>query len=154
KVGLDVAIVVDATGSMQNVIDDLKHRLDDLVFTMQRLVPGARIGVVAYRDRDDDNVATAPRQSENFVVKWTDLTYTSSKVKNFLDGIVAEGGGDWEEAVKEGLDTAMHQLKWRGDAQKGIILGGSPPPHAKGMAAAGSVVEHWHTRGGGGGPDR
>src|SRR5215475_8834302 len=148
KVGLDVAIVVDATGSMQNVIDDLKHRLDDLVFTMQRLVPGARIGAVAYRDRDDDNVATAPRQSENFVVKWTDLTYTSSKVKNFLDGIVAEGGGDWEEAVKEGLDTAMHQLKWRDDAKKVIILVGSSPPHDKDVPAIRNMVSDWHARGG------
>ena len=148
KVGLDVAIVVDATGSMQNVIDDLKHRLDDLVFTMQRLVPGARIGAVAYRDRDDDNVATAPRQSENFVVKWTDLTYTSSKVKNFLDGIVAEGGGDWEEAVKEGLDAAMHQLKWREDAKKVIILVGSSPPHEKDVPAIRDRVHDWHARGG------
>jgi hypothetical protein len=148
KVGLDVAIVVDATGSMQNVIDDLKHRLDDLVFTMQRLVPGARIGAVAYRDRDDDNVATAPRQSENFVVKWTDLTYTSSKVKNFLDGIVAEGGGDWEEAVKEGLDAAMHQLKWRDDAKKVIILVGSSPPHDKDVPAIRNMVSDWHARGG------
>src|SRR6185436_3522493 len=39
KVGLDVAIVVDSTGSMQNVIDDLKHSMDDLAATMQRLVP-------------------------------------------------------------------------------------------------------------------
>jgi hypothetical protein len=148
KVGLDVAIVVDATGSMQNVIDDLKHRLDDLVFTMQRLVPGARIGAVAYRDRDDDNVATAPRQSENFVVKWTDLTYASPKVKNFLDGIVAEGGGDWEEAVKEGLDTAMHQLKWRDDAKKVIILVGSSPPHDKDVPAIRNMVSDWHARGG------
>jgi hypothetical protein len=148
KVGLDVAIVVDATGSMQNVIDDLKRRLDDLVFTMQRLVPGARIGAVAYRDRDDDNVATAPRQSEAFVVKWTDLTFTSSKVKNFLDGIVAEGGGDWEEAVKEGLDAAMHQLKWRDDAKKVIILVGSSPPHDKDVPAIRSMVSDWHARGG------
>ena len=39
KVGLDVALVIDSTGSMQMVIDDLKRRLDDLVVTMQRLVP-------------------------------------------------------------------------------------------------------------------
>ena len=45
---------------MQNVIDEIKHRLDDLVFTMQRLVPNARIGAVAYRDRDDGKTATAP----------------------------------------------------------------------------------------------
>ncbi len=148
KVGLDVAIVVDATGSMQNVIDDLKRRLDDLVFTMQRLVPGARIGAVAYRDRDDDNVATAPRQSEPYVVKWTDLTFTSGKVKNFLDGIVAEGGGDWEEAVKDGLDAAIHQLKWRDDAKKVIILVGSSPPHEKDIPAIRNLVSEWHARGG------
>ncbi len=54
KVGLDVALVIDSTGSMQNVIDDMKDRLSTLVGTMQRLVPTARIGAVAYRDRDDD----------------------------------------------------------------------------------------------------
>src|SRR5262249_16682972 len=81
KVGLDVAIVVDATGSMQNVIDDLKHRLDDLVFTMQRLVPGGRIGAVAYPGRDDDNLATPPRQSEDLVVNGTDPTHTRGQVK-------------------------------------------------------------------------
>ena len=111
--------MVDATGSMQNVIDDMKHRLDDLVFTMQRLVPTARIGAVAYRDRDDGKIATAPRQSEDFLVKWTDLTFKGSKVKDFLDGIVAEGGGDWEEAVKDGFEAAMKQLKWRAGRQEG-----------------------------------
>src|SRR5262249_51525690 len=148
KVGLDVAIVVDATGSMQNVIDDLKHRLDDLVFTMQRLVPTARIGAVAYRDRDDDNIATAPRQSEDFLVKWTDLTFKGSKVKGFLDGIVAEGGGDWEEAVKDGFEAAMTQLSWRPEAKKGIILGGSSPPHDKDMPALRRLVSQWQAQGG------
>src|SRR5438128_817621 len=57
KGGLDVAIVVDATGSMQNIIDDLKRRLTDVTRTMQRLVPTARIGAVAYRDRDTGNIA-------------------------------------------------------------------------------------------------
>src|SRR2546422_2824917 len=43
KGGLDVAIVLDSTGSMRDVIDDLKRRLDDLAATMQRLVPTARV---------------------------------------------------------------------------------------------------------------
>jgi len=148
QVGLDVALVVDSTGSMQMVIDELKHRLDDLVFTMQRLVPTARIGAVAYRDRDDDNVATAPRQSEDFVVKWTDLSFKGSKVKAFLDGIVAEGGGDWEEAVKDGFEAAMKQLKWRPEAKKVIILVGSSPPHDKDMPALRDLVRSWQAQGG------
>ena len=90
---------------MQNVIDDLKRRLTRRRAHDAAAVPTARIGAVAYRDRDTGNVATAPRQSEDFVVKWSDLTFNASKVQSFLGGIVAEGGGDWKEAVKEGLES-------------------------------------------------
>jgi hypothetical protein len=148
KVGLDVAIVVDATGSMQNVIDAMKNRMDDLAVTMQRLVPTARIGAVAYRDRDDPKIATAPRKSEDFLVKWTDLSFNSKKVQAFLDGIVAEGGGDWEEAVKDGLECAMRQLKWRNDAKKVIVLVGSSPPHQQDVPAIRKLLDDWHGRGG------
>jgi hypothetical protein len=148
KGGLDVAIVVDSTGSMQNIIDDLKRRLTDVVRTMQRLVPTARIGAVAYRDRDTGNIATAPRQSEDFVVKWSDLTFNVSKVQSFLGGIVAEGGGDWKEAVKEGLECAMKQLKWRADAKKVIIIVGSSPPHDEDLPAIRSLVADWRNRNG------
>ncbi|HLK10004.1 MAG TPA: vWA domain-containing protein [Candidatus Binatia bacterium] len=148
KVGLDVALVVDATGSMQNVIDDLKHHLDDLADTLQRLVPTARIGAVAYRDRDDGDVATAPRRSEDFLVKWSDLTFNAKKVRTFLDGIVAEGGGDWPEAVKDGLDCAMHKLKWRADAKKVIVLVGGSPPHEKDVPAIRKLIADWRAAGG------
>jgi len=148
KVGLDVALVVDATGSMQNVIDELKGRLDDVADTMQHLVPTARIGAVAFRDRDDSKVATAPRRSEDFLVRWTDLSFNGRKVQTFLAGIVAEGGGDWEEAVKDGLETAMRQLKWRADAKKVIILVGSSPPHAQDVPAIRKLVAEWRARGG------
>ena len=148
KVGLDVAVVVDATGSMQNVIDDLKRRLDDLAATMQRLVPTARIGAVAYRDADTGTIASAPRQSEDFVVRWSDLTFNVKKVQSFLDGIVAEGGGDWPEAVKDGLDCAMHKLKWRNDAKKVIIIVGSSPPHEKDLPAMRQLLAEWRSKGG------
>jgi len=148
KVGLDVAIVVDATGSMQDVIDEIKRRMDDLAATMQRLVPTARIGAVAYRDRDDEKSASAPRQSEDFLVRWTDLTFNGKKVRTFLDGIVAEGGGDWEEAVKDGLETAMRQFKWRADAKKVIIIVGSSPPHARDVPAIRRLIAEWRGRGG------
>jgi hypothetical protein len=148
RVGLDVAIVIDATGSMQNVIDELKQRLGTLTATMQRLVPTARVGAVAFRDRADDKVATAPRKSEDFVVRWTDLTFSSKKVQGFLSGIVAEGGGDWEEAVRAGLETAVKQLKWRQDAKKVILLVGSSPPHADDVPAIRSLVASWRGSGG------
>jgi hypothetical protein len=148
KVGLDVALVIDSTGSMQHVIDQMKRRLDVLASTLQRLVPTARIGAVAFRDRDDERIATAPRRSEDFVVKWTDLTFNGKKVKSFLDGIVAEGGGDWPEAVKEGVECAVRQLKWRADAKKVIIIVGSSPPHTDELPALEKLARDWHARGG------
>src|SRR5207249_2133968 len=87
--------VVDSTGSMQSIIDDLKRRMDDLAATLQRLVPTARVGAVAYRDRDEAKGTTGPRESEDFVVRWTDLTFNVKKVQAFFNGLVAEGGGDW-----------------------------------------------------------
>ena len=148
KVGLDVAIVVDATGSMQSIIDELKQRMDDLALSLQRLVPTARVGAVAYRDRDDDKVATAPRQSEDFLVKWSALTFNVKKVQAFFNGLVAEGGGDWPEAVRAGLETAMRQMKWRADAKRVIIIVGGSPPHAEDVPAIRKLVSEWHAKGG------
>jgi hypothetical protein len=148
KVGLDVALVIDATGSMQDVVDELKTRLLDLTRTMQSLVPTARIGAVTYRDRDEGESTGGPRQSEGFVVRWTDLTFNGKKVAAFLDGIVAEGGGDWEEAVKDGVQTAMRQFKWRADAKKVIIIVGSSPPHPKDVPALKQLIQEWRTKNG------
>ena len=148
QVGLDVALVVDSTGSMQNVIDEMKRRLVDLTNTMQRVVPTARIGAVAFRDRTGDKIATAPRKSEDFLVRWSDLTFNGKKVQTFLGGIVAEGGGDYEEAVKDGVETAIRQLKWRPDAKKVIILVGSSPPHENDVPALRKLVDEWRARGG------
>jgi hypothetical protein len=115
---------------------------------MQRLVPTARIGIVVYRDRDDKTVASAPRQSEDFVVRWADLTFNTKKATTFLDGIVAEGGGDWREAVRDGLETAMSKLKWRPEAKKVLILIGSSPEHENDTAAIRTLVADWRNRNG------
>jgi hypothetical protein len=42
----------------------------------------------------------------------------------------------------------MHQLKWRDDAKKVIILVGSSPPHDKDVPAIRNMVSDWHARGG------
>ena len=59
--------------SKQFVIDDVKARLTQLVTMIHRMVPTARIGVVVYRDRGDD-----------YVVKWTDLSFRTEKLRDFL----------------------------------------------------------------------
>jgi hypothetical protein len=119
KVGLDIALVIDTTDSMQFVIDDVRDKLSQLVAAIHRMVPTARIGIVAYRDKGDD-----------YVVKWSDLSFNTRKLQDFLSNIRAEGGGDWEEAVREGLEAAINDLKWRKQSKRIVILVGGSPPHA------------------------
>lgn len=137
KVGLDIALVIDTTDSMQFVIDDVKARLTQLVTMIHRMVPTARIGIVVYRDRGDD-----------YVVKWTDLSFRTEKLRDFLSQITAAGGGDWEEAVKEGMDAAIHDLSWRKKSKKIIILVGGSPPHPEDVEAVREMVRKFHDDGG------
>jgi hypothetical protein len=137
KVGLDVALVIDTTDSMQFVIDDVKTRLSQLVSAIQRMVPTSRVGIVVYRDKGDD-----------YVVKWTDLSFHTNKLQDFLSHITADGGGDWEEAVKEGLDAAVNELKWRKQSKKIIILVGGSPPHPWDVDAVHDIVHNFRKDGG------
>ncbi len=137
KVGLDVALVIDTTDSMQFVIDDVKAKMSDLVGSLQRMVPTSRVGVVVYRDKGDD-----------YVVKWTDLSFHTQKLQEFLSHITADGGGDWEEAVKEALETAVNDLKWRKQSKKIIILVGGSPPHPWDVDAVHKIARAFHQDGG------
>lgn len=135
--GLDVALVIDATGSMQQVIDELTERMGIMVGSLQKLVPTARVGVVAFRDRGDE-----------YVVRYADLSFHSDKVRSFLSRLRASGGGDWEEGVLDGLESAVNDLSWRRHSKKVIILVGSSPPHPEDMPAIRTLVESFHRRGG------
>jgi len=137
KVGLDVALVIDTTDSMQFVIDEVKANMSALVAALQRMVPTTRVGIVVYRDKGDD-----------YVVKWTDLSFHTQKLQEFLSHISADGGGDWEEAVKDALDSAVHDLKWRKQSKKIIILVGGSPPHPWDVDDVDRIVTEFHRSGG------
>lgn len=137
KVGLDVALVIDTTDSMQFVIDDVKAKLSQLVGAVQRMVPTSRVGIVVYRDKGDD-----------YVVKWSDLSFNTQKLQDFLSHINAEGGGDWEEAVKDALDAAINELKWRKQSKRIIILVGGSPPHPWEVDDVQKIVRDFRHQGG------
>lgn len=137
KSGLDIALVIDATASMQHVIDDIKQRSLGIVGHIQSLVPIARIGVVAFRDRGED-----------FTARWTDLSFHGSKLEAFIDTLRAEGGGDWEEGVRQGLEAAIDELSWRSRAKRVVIVVGSSPPHKKDTAAIAALAQEFKEAGG------
>jgi hypothetical protein len=137
KVGLDLALVIDTTESMQFVIDEVKAHATSLVANLQRMVPTARVGVVVYRDQGDE-----------YVTKWSDLSFKTDKLRSFISNITASGGGDWEEAVLEGVDAAVHELSWRKKSKKIIVLIGGSPPHPEDVAALEQLIRKFRTEGG------
>jgi putative intracellular protease/amidase len=137
KVGLDVALVVDTTESMQFAIDEVKERLVAFVSALRRMVPAARVGIVIYRDHGDE-----------YVVKWTDLSFRTEKLVEFLKNVAASGGGDWEEAVFEALDAAVHELQWRKKSKKIIVLVGGSPPHPWEVERVYDLVRDFRRQGG------
>ncbi|MHC5212217.1 MAG: vWA domain-containing protein [Planctomycetota bacterium] len=116
--GLDVVFVVDATASMDRFIQRARATIDDIIADLSAVVPDLRLGIVAYRDRQDD-----------WLTRQVDLTDDRYRIHNFLADLEAAGGGDFEEAVDEGLRVATEQLSWRDGTRRVVILVGDAPPH-------------------------
>src|SRR5579872_2430751 len=113
--GLDVVLVVDGTGSMQLIIDDVKAKMGQLVHAIHRLVPIARVGMVVFGGK-----------GKKFGVQ--PLTLNPQKLIDFLGSVHAEGGDEWEEDLAGGVDYAIHNMDWKPYAKKVIVLVGDSPP--------------------------
>ncbi len=137
KVGLDLVLVIDTTESMQFVIDEVKQHSAALVASIQRMVPTSRVGIVAYRDQGDE-----------YVVKWSDLSFKTDKLQSFIQNLTASGGGDWEEAVLEGLDAAISELTWRKKSKKIVVLIGGSPPHPEDLEPLAALIREFRADGG------
>jgi hypothetical protein len=118
KVGIDLVIVIDTTNSMQSVLEEVKREVRGFIGDLQQMVPASRVAVVAYRDKGDE-----------YVTKWVDFSFKTEKVQNFVSGLRADGGGDYPEAVKQGIQAAVRELSWRKTARRILILIGGSPPH-------------------------
>jgi Mg-chelatase subunit ChlD len=115
--GLELAIVIDATGSMGPVIAAAKAQCRDLVRRLRFLVPQFRAGLVTY---DDGARLRVP------------LTVDEGELQRGFDKVAAGGGGDWEEGVDKGLYLALRQepLGWSRKARRVAVVVGDAPPHA------------------------
>ncbi len=118
ETGLDVLFLVDATGSMDWAIAEVRTRIVDIVDSVRSLVPIARFGVVAYRDYDDPE----------YVTRVQPLTFSLARLSGFLDGLEAEGGGSWQEAVTAAMEVAQG-ANWRPGARRVVVIIGDAPPH-------------------------
>lgn len=119
---VEVAFVLDTTGSMGPLIEGAKRKIWSIATTIIDENPGAeiRMGLVAYRDIGDD-----------YVTRTFPLTTDIQDLYANLLELKARGGGDWPESVNEALHIGVTKLAWtQGDEICRILfLVGDAPPH-------------------------
>lgn len=102
---IDIAFIVDATGSMMDEIDFLKADLMNIITSVGNQHPTANIrtGAVFYRDEDGDE----------YVTRESDFTANLGATVSFIQQQSADGGGDYPEAVHIALEKGLQKLSWR-----------------------------------------
>ena len=118
---VEVAFVLDTTGSMGGLLDGAKRKIWSIATSVVDANPDAdiRLGLVAYRDIGDE-----------YVTRTFDLTSDIQDIYGNLLELKARGGGDWPESVNEALDVAVNKLHWTEgkDAHRIVFLVGDAPP--------------------------
>jgi Mg-chelatase subunit ChlD len=119
---VEVAFVLDTTGSMADLIDGAKRKIWSIASTIVDDNPDADIAMalVAYRDKGDV-----------YVVKTSPLSEDIQGLYGDLIKLEADGGDDTPESVNKALDTAISKLEWTsGDnVHRIVFLVGDAPPH-------------------------
>lgn len=115
---IELAFVLDTTGSMSEEIEGVKSTLDAVVKTFDQSVT-MRVGLVEYKD-----------QGDTFVTRAFQFTNDLASFRRQIEGLHASGGGDTPEDVNAGLAAALSELKWSKDASARVaFLIADAPPH-------------------------
>lgn len=119
RVPLDLAFVVDSTGSMWSSIDGVREAASSIVDKLEEKGGDYRIGLVDYKDTDQGDPYAARVD--------VDLGASGSAFRDALNALEVDGGGDYPEAVFSGLMKAFTGLSWRAPTRKAVILMGDAP---------------------------
>lgn len=137
RTGLEIVFVVDSTGSMSSTIEATKTSIAEMLAVLRALVPDARFGFVAYRDRG---------ATEAYLTQELPLGRDFWRATNFMQFLTAAGGGDRPEDVLAGLQAAFDQI-WRPGARRVVVLAGDAPPHDEQRKALSAAVRQFASDG-------
>jgi hypothetical protein len=123
-VAIDVLFLLDATGSMGDEIDRLKTSIDSVAARVAALEgsPDVRFAMTVYRDEGDA-----------FLNRTFDFTSDVEAFRAALAEVVADGGGDYPEALDEAFGEAVDAPSWRDPAStlQLMFLVADAPPHVE-----------------------
>jgi hypothetical protein len=121
---LDLAFVVDATGSMGDELEYLKDEVEGIADGVKAKFANVsiRYALIVYRDEGDE-----------YVTRDFNFTDDIASFKSDLGDQSAGGGGDFPEAMDQAM-ALVPQLSWRsGNAARMIFLIADAPPHSENM---------------------
>ncbi len=150
---LDVALVLDVTGSMADELNYLTVEFESIVSRLDAEYRDADYRDADYRDADyrDADYRDADYRDvdmrfalivyrdtgDAFVTRAFDFTDNVALMRGQLADQVASGGGDFPEAMDAALVDA-EQLSWRSgaDTARMLVLNADAPPHGEDVQAA------------------
>ncbi len=136
---LDLAFVIDCTGSMSDELEYLKVEVRGIVDQATRPFAGmdTRLALVCYRDKGDE-----------YVTKRFNFTGSLVTFRDQLRGQHTNGGVDYPEAVDRALAEAA-KLDWRTSPGTARILFhlADAPPHADRAERALRVIDDFREMG-------
>lgn len=119
---VEVAFVLDTTGSMAGLIEGAKRKIWSIANTIVDINPNAdiRMALVAYRDVGDE-----------YVTRTYDMSDDIQGLYGNLLSLRAAGGGDTPESVNKALDLAVDKIEWEdgNNVRRIVFLVGDAPPH-------------------------
>ncbi|MDZ7316521.1 MAG: VWA domain-containing protein [candidate division KSB1 bacterium] len=119
----DIVFVFDVTGSMGEEISGLKERVVEFADSLSRSGVDFRLGLITFGDE---------------VLSISDFTSNPLEFKSWVEGLIADGGGDDKENALEGLAAAA-RLSFRQATQKVFILITDADYHEAGESGDGTT---------------
>jgi len=121
----DIVFVSDVTGSM-SCWNEIVRCVGNVIqeYANKRI----RFGFVGYTDHDGDSSLTVSKP----------LSFKPQEVISFIQKVIPKGGGDYPEAVMDGLNEAAN-MPWRNSARKIIVHFCDAPPHGSQFGGGGDA---------------
>ncbi len=115
--GVDIAFVIDTTGSMGSAIGSVKIAATQLVNTVAAQTSAARFALVDYRD-----FASRTGSAGDYPSKLDqDFTSDAATINSAIQSLFLGNGGDTPETMYSGISTAF-DLAWRPGVKKMVIV--------------------------------
>jgi len=126
---LDLVFLCDCTSSMSSYLQAAKQNIQKIVEEIVMMEKcDVQFALVEYRDH--------PPQDTTFAARTHKFTSSVSKMREYVNEMQAQGGGDGPESVVDGLWEALN-MDYRKDSAKIVVCISDAPPHGLGESGDG-----------------